>query len=49
MLNNKQDRDREKKEYVSKGTGARRDMTCSWDYEANNPIEQWSCMNSLWV
>ena len=49
MLNNKQDWDREKNEYVSKGTVARRDLTCSWDYAANNLIEQWLCMDSLRV
>lgn len=36
MLNDQKDRDREKKECVSKGEGARRDMTRLWDHEANN-------------
>lgn len=33
MLNDKQDQDGERKEHMSKGTGARSEMTCLWDSE----------------
>lgn len=49
MLNDQKGRDREKKECVSKGEVARKDMTCLWDYEANNPTQQQSYMDPLWM
>lgn len=33
MLNDEQDWDGERKEHMSKGTGARSEMTCLWDSE----------------